>query len=158
MEAQNTKERKKVTFRFSVLFIACILLVAIPLYFTIGLPGKESKQTSEELQILQEKSDFQKDFFAVRMDSVKHLMDSYDSDGVDRDKLNADIGFLLSEMANSIAGDTSWRFNMYENIIDSYLSIKSSKNELMKVTAELAKCKSSKRPGPNKPIDSLDPE
>jgi len=159
MEPQNKPERNKSIRRFSALFIGGILLVAIPLYLTMRLPGRENRLTSEELQNLQAQLDFQRDYFALRMDSVKHLLDSYDTDGIDIDKLNADIGFLLSEMENSIAEDTSWRFNMYENIIDTYLSVKKTHNSLKEVSAELAKCRSGLRSSrARRPSDSLDPE
>ncbi|MCK4746833.1 MAG: hypothetical protein KAT15_07360 [Bacteroidales bacterium] len=158
MEPQNKKERSRLILRFLVLFIIAVLLVTIPFYFTIRLPAKENRRASEELLRLQKQLDFQRDYFAVRMDSVKHLLDTYKSEDVDVDKLNADIGFLLSKMEQSFAADTSWRFDMYENIIQTYLSIKKTQNSLMKVSSDLAKCRSRRTSAPKRPTDSLDPE
>ena len=165
MEPQNKKVRRNVFLKFFALFITGILLVTIPFYFTISLPDRENKDTAEELQTLQEQVNFQRDYFAVRMDSVKGLLDSYDSKSVDIDMLNADIGFLLSEMEKSFAADTSWRHGMYKNVVQSYLSIKKTKNTLKDANEDLSDCqdtlkkakdnlKSSKG---SRPSDSLDP-
>ncbi|TLX71648.1 hypothetical protein E9993_19980 [Labilibacter sediminis] len=165
MKPENTKDRKSLFIRFIVFFILAILIVIVPVFVTLRLPAQENEQTSGELKALQDERDFQRDFFAVRMDSVKGLVDSYNSDDVDIDKLNADIGFLLSEMEKSIASDTTWRASMNKNIVATYLSLKKMQNkilevheELDEVTSDLAKCKkdlkSSKKP---KNTDSLDP-
>ncbi|MCK5279919.1 MAG: hypothetical protein KAK04_15295 [Cyclobacteriaceae bacterium] len=151
MEPQNKNKRRKVFLRFLALFIIGILLVTIPLYFTIRLPQQENKLTSEELHTLQEQVIFQRDYFAARMDSVKNLLDSYDSKDVDIDMLNADIGFLLSEMEKSFAEDTSWRKYMYENIVQSYLGIKKTKNSLIDVNEELSNCENNLKTAQSKP-------
>ena len=143
MEPQNKKERSTIFRRFLIVFVVGILLIMIPFYFTIKLPERETKQTSEELQKLQEQVDFQKDFFAVRIDSVKQLFDGYDTKNVDVDKLNADIGFILSEMENSIAADTSCMNSMNEDIIQTFLDLKRCENSLKEVSQELARCKRS---------------
>ena len=149
MKAQNIHERRKVLLRFLALFVIGILLVTIPFYFTIRLPQKENKLTSEELQILQEQVIFQRDYFAVHMDSVKNLLDSYDTKEMDIDKLNADIGILLSEMEHSFAEDTSWRKSMYENIVLTYLEIKKSKNLIIDVNEELSNCENNLKTAKN---------
>ncbi len=157
MEPQNNKERKIVIRRFIAMFAAGVLLVTIPLYFTIRLPERENKQASEDLQNLQEQVNFQKDYFAVRVDSVKHLLDSYDSKNVDIDKLNADIGFILSEMENSIAADTSWVFAMNKTIIQTLLDLKKTRNSLLETSKELSQCRSSlNRSQRSRPSNTLD--
>jgi len=158
MEPKNKKERRKFFLRALALFITGILIVMVPFYFTIRLPQKENKITSNELLVLQEQMNFQKDFFAVRMDSVKRLLDSYNSQKVDIDKLNADIGFLLSEMEQSIATDTTWRAGMYNNIVQTYISLKKSKNSHLKLSTDLSKCKGDlKKAKKPRQTDSLDP-
>jgi hypothetical protein len=152
MEPQNRKERRIVFQRFLALFIVGILLVTIPFYFTIRLPDRENKHTSAELQDLQEQVNFQRDYFAVRLDSVKQLLDSYDSKNEDIDMLNADIGFILSEMEKSIAADSTWRYGMNENIIQSLLSIKKTKSSLLEIEEKLSECEATK----SQPVNSLD--
>ena len=151
MEPQNKNERRSVFQRFLALFIAGILLVTIPFYFTIRLPDRENKLTSEELQILQEQVNFQRDYFAVRIDSVSHLLEGYESKNTDIDMLNADIGFILSEMGKSISANTSWRYAMNENIIQAFLGLKKATNELSECRNNLKTAKASR------PANSLDP-
>jgi hypothetical protein len=140
METKNKKERRKAFRGFLILYIIGIILVAIPLYFTFSLPGRENKHASKELQKMQEQENFQKNFIATRMDSLQDLFERYDMKEVDIHKFNADVGYILSEMDRSIGSDTSWRYYMYENIINTYLSLKKEKNELIEVKDKLSEC------------------
>ena len=140
MEPQNKKERSILFRRFLLVFIVGILLVMIPFYFIIKLPERENSQTSEELFKLQQQVDLQKDF-AVRIDTLHHLFDGYDSKNVDIDKLKADIGSILSEMEKSIPADTSWMNRMDNDIILTFLDLKKAKDSLKELEAELAKCR-----------------
>ena len=142
MEPQNKKERSILFRRFLLVFVVGILLVMIPFYFTIKLPERENSQTSEELHTLQQQVDLQKDF-AVRIDTLLHLFDGYDSKNVDIDKLKADIGFILSEMETSIAADTSWMNRMDNDMILTFLELKKAKDSLKELEMELAKCRRS---------------
>jgi len=148
MEPENKKELKAHFNKFLALFIVSVLILLIPFYFTIRLPAMENNMQAGELKNIQEKVEFQRDFFTVRMDSVMQLMELYSSKSVDIDKLNADIGFLLSEMENAIVEDTTWWAGMNHNIVDTYLSLKKTNNTLLEtrqnlkeVYKELKQCK-----------------
>ena len=147
MEPKNKQEKRKLYFRFLFVFIIAILIATIPIYLTMQLVRQENKLTAKELQVLQDKIDFQRNI-AVQIDSVNHMFEDYDSPSVDIDKLNADIGILLSDMENSIPADTSWQSIMNINIIQTYLSLKKSKNSIIELQNDLAKSKAARAPAP----------
>lgn len=151
MEPKNKQERKKLTLRFLVFFIVAILIAIVPIYLTLQIQGQEHKITANELQQLQDKIDLQKEF-ALQIDSVYNMFEGYYSQSVDIDKLNADIGILLSDMQNSIPADTSWQSWMNNTIINTYLSLKKSHTSYMELQHELAECKGRPVPAPE-PVD-----
>jgi cytochrome c oxidase assembly protein Cox11 len=151
MEPKNKQERRKLYLRFLVVFIIAILIATVPIYLTMQILRQENKLTAQELQLLQDKIDFQRNF-AVQIDSVNLMFDGYYSQSVDIDKLNADIGNLLSDMENAITEDTSWQSWMNITIIQTYLSLKKSNTSFIELQHELAKCKGKPVPGPE-PVD-----
>ena len=119
--------------------------------YTLQILRQEQKITVKELQLLQDKIDFQRDF-AAQIDSVNLMFEGYYSQSVDIDKLNADIGILLSDMENSIPADTSWQSWMNITIIQTYLSLKKSHTSYIELQHELAECKGKPVPAPG-PVD-----
>ncbi|MCX6223462.1 MAG: type VI secretion system TssO, partial [Bacteroidia bacterium] len=138
MEPLNKKERSKGTMRFLVLFIAGILIVLIPFYFLIRLPEKEQQVSSDQLNSLQGQLNFQKEF-TIRMDSAMRLMDRYAEPGVDIDKLNPDIGLILSEMDKSIGTEVNSSTGMYKSVINVLTELKKARSANLKNSADLAK-------------------
>ena len=127
MDPLNKKERTSVFIKFLVFFLVGIIIVLIPFYFIIQLPEKENRLLTEEYENLEEQLKFQKEYFAVQMDSVKSMLDKFEF-SEDVDFLNAELGSLLSEMNKSIVSDTSWRARMYQNIVQTYLDLKKAHN------------------------------
>jgi hypothetical protein len=161
MKPLNKKERTLAFFKFLALFLIGILIVLIPFYFIIRLPSMEQGIKSEDIQKLEELLKVQKEYYAVQIDKLKNLFVKYDAPGEDIDKLNADIGYILSDMEHTIGTDTAWRATMYKNIMQTYLDLKKTKTDLGECKKELVKCgkelKEAKEAG-EKPKDSLDPE
>lgn len=158
MDPLNKRERTETFLKFLGVFILGILIVLIPFYFIIRLPERENKLMNEKFRNLEEQLKFQKIYFAVRMDSVKNMLDDFDSPGIDIDKLNADIGFVLSDMGKSIVADTSWKAGLYKNVIQTYLDLKKAKNSILETRDNLKECQKNLKNarGRQKPIDSLD--
>ncbi len=138
MEPLNKSERSQGTMKFLALFIAGILIVLIPFYFLIRLPEKEQQVSSDQLNSLQGQLNFQKEF-TIRMDTVMSLMDKYTRPEVDIDKLNADIGLILSEMDKSIGTENNSSTGMYRTVINVLTELKKARNANLKCAADLAK-------------------
>jgi hypothetical protein len=162
MEPLNKNERGQVTLRFLALFIAGILIVMIPFYFLVRLPEKAQQVNSDQLNSLQGQLNFQKEF-TVRMDSVMHMMDRYTLPETDIDKLNADIGLILSDMGKSIGTEENSSTGLYKSVINVLVELKKARNSNLKNSADLAKalkdledCKKDLEKATEKPSDSLE--
>jgi hypothetical protein len=141
MEPLNKKERVKFIVKFSAAFIAGILIVLIPFYYILRLPAYEDAIKTEDFRNMQKQITYQKDVFAVQIDSAMKLVTKYDLPGQDIDKLNADLGVLLSEMEKPFVNDTAWSSRMYSAIVKSFIDLKKAKNDKIKCENELKDCK-----------------
>ena len=139
MEPLNKKTRTGMFFKFLALFIIGILIVLVPFYFLIRLPQKQETITTNEYNTLDKQLKFQKDVFSIQMDSARSMLERFNKPGIDIDKLNADLGFLLSTMEKSIESDTSWANHMYRNILSTYLDLKKSRNSTISSGGEVEK-------------------
>lgn len=162
MEPLNKNERTQGTGKFLILFIAGILIVLIPFYFLIRLPEKEQQVNSDQLNSLQGQLNFQKEF-TVRMDSTMVLMNKYSMPDVDIDKLNADIGLILSEMDKSIGTEVNSSTGMYKSVIKVLVELKKARQanlkysaDLVKALKELSECQKELEKAKEKPSDSLE--
>jgi hypothetical protein len=162
MEPLNKDERTQGTLKFLALFIAGIIIILIPFYFLVRLPEKAQQVNSDQISSLQGQLDFQRDF-TIRMDSVMKLMDQYSTPDIDIDKLNADIGLILSEMDKSVGNSENGSFNLYKSTIRALVELKKSKQSNLKYSAELDKarkdldeCQEELAKIKEKPSDSLD--
>jgi len=138
MEPLNKNERNKGTMRFLALFIAGILIVMIPFYFLIRLPEQEQQVNSDQLNNMKGQLSYQQEF-TLKMDSVVHMMDKYVMPDVDVDKLNADIGMILSEMEQSIGTQDNNSNGLYKSSIKVLMELKKARNANIKNSADLVK-------------------
>lgn len=138
MKPLNKKDRTNAFLKFLAIFILGILIVLIPFYFLIRLPDKVEEVKTIELTGFEEQIDFQRDYFAVQMDSVRTLLNMFKNPGIDLDRLSANIGILLAEMEAKIAKDDTWRGKMNKNIIDTYSDLKLAKASGVDVSDDLS--------------------
>jgi hypothetical protein len=141
MDPLNKKERTKFILRFSASFIIGILIIMIPFYFLIRLPASVNANMSEDYINIQKQFKYQKDFFAIQTESARKIFAKYDVPNQDIDKLNADLGNLLSEMEKPFSNDTTWSGKMYQNIVKSFIDLKKAKNDILKSDKDLKDCK-----------------
>jgi hypothetical protein len=141
MDPLNKKERTKFFIKFSLAFLIGILIIMIPFYFLIQLPEIENDLMNKDYKKIQEQVKFQKEVFAVDVESASRLIDQYEVPNQDIDKLNADLGLLISRMEESYANDTTWSGKMYQNIVRSYIALKKAKNDVLKGNKDLNDCK-----------------
>lgn len=141
MEPLNKKERTSFLLKFLVTFIIGILIVLIPFYFLLRLPEFENDIMTKDFRNMQEQMKYQKDVFAVQVDAAMSLVNKYDIPNQDIDKLNADLGLLISEMEKPFVSDTTWSGKMYNNVVKSFIDLKKAKNDKMRSQIELMECK-----------------
>jgi hypothetical protein len=141
MEPLNKKERTKFFIKFSFAFLIGILIIMVPFYFLLSLPEFENDVMTKDYKKIQERIKFQKEVFAVDVESARAIFDKYDVPNQDIDKLNADLGLLISRMEESYANDTTWSGIMYQHIVKSFIDLKKAKNDILKGNKDLDDCK-----------------
>jgi len=141
MEPLNKKERTGFFIKFLAAFVLGILIILIPFYFLLRLPKIEDRLKNEDYRNMQAQMRYQREFFSVQIDSVKRMIDKIGLPNQDIDKLNADIGMLLSGLEKPFVNDTTWSGRMYKNVVKSYIDLKKAKNDLVKSDKDLKDCK-----------------
>jgi hypothetical protein len=141
MEPLNKKERTKFFIKFSFAFLIGILIIIVPLYFLFDWPEFENAVMAKDYKNIQERIKFQKEVFAIDVESARAIIEKYDVPNQDVDKLNADLGLLISRMEESYANDTTWSGRMYQHIVKTFIDLKKAKNDVLKGNKDLGDCK-----------------
>lgn len=165
MDPKNQKERKGLFTRFLALFILGIVIVCIPFYFSMRLPARESVESNEELNKMEQAIQSHEDYFVVRMDSLQNLIADFENEDKDVAETLEYIATLLVEMNGYIKSDTVWRADMNNSILVAYSSLRDGHKELIEKDEEIAELKhlltlskrrQRKAVKPNEVEDSLD--
>ena len=158
MEPLNKKERTGFIFKFSASFILGILIVLIPFYFLIQMPKYEHSNLSKNLSELQLQMIYQKDTFAVQIDSVKRMINKFDVPNPDVGLIDGEIGLYISKIQLHFINDTSWTGRMYKNVVKSYIDLKDAKIGKLKFEKNLNDCKlelEKAEKAASKPVDPM---
>jgi hypothetical protein len=147
MKPVNKKQRRKAITTFAILFGVSVILLALVFYFTLSLPQSENLQLRKQLTDIEKQSQFEKEFFAVKVNEVNSEFSKFDDDAFDKDVVHAKIGELILTMQQRASQDSSWRKNMYLDIINAYSGWKQAENQLQEaresncadIRAELAR-------------------
>ena len=140
MEPLNKKERTSFIIKFSTSFIVGILIVLIPFYFMLRLPVYENALMTKELREMRILMQKQRDVYAVTIDSVMRTVAKYDLANQDIEILNARLATLISKMEEPFSNDTTWSGRMYNNIANSFLDLKKTKNDIIQSDNDLKDC------------------
>ena len=135
MEPLNKKERTGLIFKFSASFVIGILILLIPFYFILRLPGYENAMATKDCNDLQKLMDTQRTVFAVQIDSAVSMVGRYGKE--DAEALNGKLGMLIAEMGKPYEGDTTWSGKMHRNIIKLITDLKQAKTDKNTVEKEL---------------------
>jgi len=141
MEPLNKKERTRFFIKFLFAFIIGILIIIVPFYFLFDWPEFENDVMTKDYKKIQERVKFQKEVFAIDVASARAIIEKYEVPNQDIDKLNADLGNLISRMEESYASDTTWSGIMYQHIVKSFIDLKKAKNDIIKASKDLNDCK-----------------
>ncbi len=158
MEPLNKKERTGFIFKFSASFAIGILVIMIPFYFLIQLPKYEHSNLSKDFLEVQKQMLYQKDTFAVQIDSVKRMIGKFDLPNPQVGVIDGDIEHYISSVQLHFVNDTSWSGRMYRNIIKSYIDLKDAKIGKIKCDKELNDCKTDLQKAEkaaSKPVDPM---
>ena len=139
MKPLNKKERTGFILKFSASFVAGILILLIPFYFILRMPGYENAMVTKDCNDMQKLLEIQKNVFAVQIDSVLRMVSRYDIE--DNEVLNGKLGILIGEMGKPYGGDTTWSGKMHSNIIKLIIDLKRAKTDKNSIEKELKETK-----------------
>jgi len=124
MKPKNSKERLNSVLKFGLLFLISVALIVVTFFFDFDrVPLRENKILREQTSNIERELVFQKKF-SKKVEGVISLMDSLKIEGINLEYTDALINNKIVELQNSIpAQDSTYRYNMYKNIVKSYVDI-----------------------------------
>jgi len=151
MKPKNSKERRSAFLKFLALFVVTVLAILFAVYFNFKVPNKENSLLKAEVKSVESEMEFQKNF-SKEMESIKHMIDSLDVPGQNLPYENSLISTKLVDLQKTIpTKDSTFRYDMYNNIIATYVDLQKSEGELIslndakntieKYKIELEKCR-----------------
>lgn len=131
MKPKNNKERRSSILKFALLFIASITLIVITFFFDFDrVPLRENKVLREKFSAIEREIKFQEKF-SEEVKNVIALMDSLKVEGANLEYTDALINNKIVELQNSIpTQDSTYRYNMYKNIVKSYVDLQAANVKL----------------------------
>lgn len=133
MKPINKSERNKAIIKFFLLLSIFVALVIMVIFFDFKVPSVENKYLHSQMKKTEKLMDIEEDF-AEKMDRVKALIDTMDQPGVNSEYIEQLISTQLADMQTSLPSDSTFRHDMYTNVIQTYLELKNAKSSLMELS------------------------
>ncbi|PZW41557.1 hypothetical protein LX95_01238 [Mesonia algae] len=152
MKAKNRKARRNSFLKFFLLFILTTSIVVVALFFDFNvMPIKENKVLRQQAVEIEKEMQLQEDF-SKDIQLLKGMVDSLDIPGQNRAFLNSMLSSQIVKLQEKVpVKDSTYRYDMYNNIIWSFAEIQKLKEELNSYSdveeriteyrEELAKCR-----------------
>lgn len=133
MKPKNSKERRVSFFKFLALFAVTITAILFAVYFNFKIPNKENAILKEQVKGVEKEMIFQ-DGFSKEMKSIRGMIDSLDIKGANLSYQNSLISARLVDLQKTIpTRDSTYRYDMYSNIISTYAELQDAKIDLNKL-------------------------
>lgn len=137
MKPKNSKERQVAFFKFLAFFLATVLTVVIAVYFNYKVPNEENDLLRGKIEEDKHIKEFQNDFFK-EMKIIKNKIDSLDIPGEDTKFDYELIASKLVKLQGKIEKkDTTFRYEMYTDIVSTFDELQKSKEKLRDVNKEI---------------------
>ena len=133
MEVLNKKERRKAYIAFVIFFVITVSLFTIAAHFNYYMPIAENKALKAENEKLAKEFEYQTKF-AIKIDSVKTVVDSINAPKQDNDFQQRLANVMLADIYQKFPKDTAINKKMYNNIILAYKKIIDYKKEIRSLT------------------------
>lgn len=130
MKPKNLKERRKTFLRFLLLFLLTVASILIAVYFNFRIPKKENSLLKTQVKIVKKEMEYQNNFYK-EMKLIKGMIDSLDIPGQNISYQTSMISTKLVDLQKAIpTKDSTYKYDMYKTIVDLYLDLQNSKDEL----------------------------
>lgn len=120
MKALNKQERNSAILKFSLWLLISVLIICVPICITAFMPVEQENLEEQETEELVEEVNFEKDYFAVKINEINELMNRKEAGEVDIDSFNAELKNHLTDMTKQTENDLTWRGDMFRNVIAAY--------------------------------------
>ena len=131
MKPKNSKERRSAFFKFLALFVITTLAILFAVYFNFKVPNKENALLKERVKSVEREMEFQNNF-SEQMETIKGMIDSLDVPGLNIPYQNSQISAKLVDLQKTIpTKDSTYRYDMYSNIVAVYADLQQSEGELI---------------------------
>ncbi len=131
MKPKNSKERQIAFLKFLLLFLVTVLTIVFAIYFNYKVPNKENALLKDQVKSVEKEMEFQSNF-SDEMTAIKSMIDSLDIPGQNISYQNSLIGGKLAELQKKIPSkDSTYRYDMYTNIVNLYVELHETKGELL---------------------------
>ena len=133
MKPKNSKERRNSFLKFLLIFVLTVGTIVTAVFFNFQIANKENEVLKEQALNIREELKFQGEF-ANKMNEVSVIIDSLTAPGATVPFDNAEIGQKLAELQNSIPKkDSIYNYDLYENIVSTFVKLQTSQNRLIDV-------------------------
>lgn len=117
MKALNTKERSSAILRFSLWLAICVILISVPVILSSFLSDEQQQVLAGENENLIEEMNFEKEYFALKIQNVIDLMEKKNANEISTDNFNAELLNIINEVKEQTKENLAWRGDMYRNIM-----------------------------------------
>ena len=117
MKALNAKERNSAILRFSLWLAICVIIISVPIILSAFLSDEQQNVLAGENENLIEEMNFEKEYFALKIQNVIDLMESKDANEITTDNFNAELLNIINEVKEQTKENREWRGDMYRNIM-----------------------------------------
>lgn len=131
MKAKNTKARRSSFLKFLLLFVLTVSIIVVAFYFDFKvMPFKENKVLRTHVTQVEKEVRFQEGF-SEDIKTLRGMVDSLDIPGQNRAFLNSMLSAQIVKLQEKIpVKDSTYRYEMYNNIIWSFAEIQKLKDQL----------------------------
>lgn len=130
MKPKNTKERRSSFIKFLLLFLLVTATIMVTVFFNYRVPQKEIALLRDRVKKAEQEVKFQEGF-ANEIKVIKNMLDSLDIPGQNVSFLGSELNSKLLRMQESIPRkDSTYRHDMYTNVVKAFLQVKETKAEL----------------------------
>ncbi len=129
MEVLNKQERQKAFLAFLIVFILTVTVILIAASFNFYMPKAENKVLKSDNEKLKKEMEYQTNF-AVKIDSVRTVIDSINAPKQDNDFQQRLANVILADIYQKLPKDSINNKKMYNNIILAYKQIIDYKKEI----------------------------
>ncbi|MCJ7448171.1 MAG: hypothetical protein MUO72_10780 [Bacteroidales bacterium] len=117
MKAINTKERNSAIIRFSLWLLICVLVICLPIIISSFISSEQKNIQNKENENLIEDINFEREYFAVKIQGIIDLMKRKEANEINSDTFNAELMNLINDIKKQTEQVLEWRGDLYRNTV-----------------------------------------